>query len=270
MCSDEVYGISELGTVEEIEKITPAALFVAYKALLSEAHVEIYYTGMGDAPLLSQLFLSSFSDVRRYPLPICETRVKRKAEKKKCVTERAVATQGKLCIGFRSGVSLTDREAAAFTLFHTVFGASPTSKLFVHVRERLSLCYSCSSRQQLAKGLFVVYAGIENKNRRRAIREIFRQLSRVKAGKISENELLMARKTIKNQLRSLEDEPAALERWYFVRTLAGIDESPEDFLTRIDDVTLRDIAEMAKRVTPDTVYFLRGVPSEGEEEEIDE
>lgn len=270
MCADEAYGISELGTVEEIERITPASLFAAYKALLSEAHIEIYYTGTGDTAPLSELFLSSFAKVRRYPLPVPATTVRRRAGKKKSVTERAVATQGKLCIGFRSGVSLTDREAAAFTLFHTVFGASPTSKLFANVRERLSLCYSCSSRQQLVKGLFLVQAGIENKNRRRAIREILRQLSKVKAGRVSENEMHMARQAIKNQLRSLRDEPAALERWYFVRTLSGIDESPEEFLARIDDVTLHDIAEMAKKVTLDTVYFLRGVPAEGMEEESDE
>ena len=269
MCADEAYGISELGTVEEIEKITPASLFAAYKALLSEAHVEIYYTGTENTAPLSDLFSSSFSAIRRYPLSIPETRIRRRAGKRKNVTERAVATQAKLCIGFRSGVSITDEEAAAFTLFHTVFGASPTSKLFANVRERLSLCYSCSSRQQLTKGLFLVYAGIENKNRRRAIREILRQLSKVKAGKVSENELHMARQTLKNQLRSIWDEPAALERWYFVRTLSGIEEGPEEFLRRIESVTVRDIAGMAKKVTVDTVYFLRGVPAEGAEEEND-
>lgn len=269
MCADEAYGISELGTVEEIEKITPAALFAAYKALLSEAHVEIYYTGTEDTEALAPLLLSSFSAVRRHPLPIPVTEIRRQAGKKKNVTERAVATQGKLCIGFRSGVAITDEEAAAFTLFHTVFGASPTSKLFANVRERLSLCYTCSSRQQLTKGLFLVYAGIENKNRRRAIREILRQLSKVKAGKVSEDELHMARQALMNQLRSIWDEPAALERWYFVRALSGISEGPEEFLARIEKITVRDIAAMAKRVTVDTVYFLRGVPAEGVEEEID-
>lgn len=270
MCADEVYGISELGTVEEIEKITPAALFAAYKTLLSEAHVEIYYTGTEDTEAISDLFSSSFSAVHRYPLPVSATRIRRRAGKKKVVTERSVATQGKLCIGFRSGVSIADGEAAAFTLFHTVFGASPTSKLFANVRERLSLCYTCSSRQQLTKGLFLVYAGIENKNRRRAIREILHQLSKVKAGKISENEMHMARKSLGNQLRSIWDEPAALERWYLTRALFGIDEGPDEFLERLEGVTVRDVAEMAKRVTVDTVYFLRGVPTEGMEEDDDE
>ena len=269
MCADEVYGISELGTVEEIEKITPASLYAAYKALLSEAHVEIYYTGTEDTAPLSALFSASFSAIHRHPLPIPTTGIKRRAEKKRSITERAVATQGKLCIGFRSGVTLTDEDAAAFTLFHTVFGASPTSKLFANVRERLSLCYSCSSRQQLVKGLFLVYAGIENKKRRRAVREILRQLSRVKAGKVSENELHMAREALKNQLRSIWDEPAALERWYLVRTLSNIEEGPEEFLARIERVTVRDVARMAKRVTVDTVYFLRGVPTDGMEEETD-
>ncbi len=270
MCEGEAYGISELGTVEEIEKITPASLYAAYRALLSEARIDVYYTGAEKSDPIIAALKPNFSKINRHPRPIPPPYIRRKAEKKKQINERAAASQGRLCVGFRTGVALTDADATAFTLFHCIFGASPTSKLFANVRERLSLCYSCASRLQLTKGIFMVSAGIENKNKRRAVHEIMRQLAKTKAGKITDDELNMAIKTLSHQIRTLSDEPTALERWYFTRSLFGVQETPEEFLVSLSMLTVRDVVRVAKKVTVDTVYFLRGVPgADGEEVEED-
>ena len=266
MCSEEAYGISEIGTVEEIEKITPASLYTAYRSLLSEARIDIFYSGTEDSERVMSAFLPSLGAIRRYPRTPAVAEIRRTVKRRKTITERTTAEQGKLCIGFRAGTSLAERDAAAVTLFHSVFGGSPTSKLFANVRERLSLCYSCSSQLQLTKGIFLVSAGIENKKKRRALREIFHQLARMRAGKISEKEHKMALKTLINQCRSLSDEPASMERWYFTRALiAGTDQSPEEFAAELERVTVKDLARVAKNAVPDTVFFLRGI-HEGEEE----
>ena len=272
MCRDEAYSISERGTVEETAKITPAALFTAYRALLSEARIDMYYTGTASSEEILSLLRPALEGIHRHPISLPTTVIRRRAAGKSQVTERAVAAQGKLCIGFRTGVSITDAEVAACMLFHSVFAASPTSKLFANVRERLSLCYSCSSRLHLAKGLFVVSAGIENKKKGRAGREIMRQLRRMRAGKITENELNMAMRMMINQFRAIEDEPTAMERWYLSRELAGISVSHEEVAKAIEEVTVRDLSRIAKMVTQDTVYFLRGSAEHTEEEEgnIDE
>jgi len=51
--------------------------------------------------------------------------------------------------------------------------------------------------------------------------------------------------------------------------LVGRDDSPEDAAAAIETVTAEDIANMAKRVTLDTIYFLNGTlkPDEGSDEE---
>ena len=271
MCADETYGISELGTVEEIEKITPASLYAAYRALLSEARIEIYYSGTEEGAHVSALLMPPLGRIRRYPRRPVSPEIRRTVKRQKAVSERTMAEQGKLCIGFRVGSSLSDPNAAAATLFHSIYGGSPTSKLFANVRERLSLCYSCSSQLQLTKGIFLVSAGIENKKKRSALREIFRQLARMRAGKISEEEHQMALKTLCNQCRSLSDDPASMERWYFTRILnAHSQESPEEFAEALASVTVKEIAQVAGEVTVDTVFFLRGIPEiKGEGEEDD-
>ncbi len=267
MCEREAYGIAEYGTVEETEKITPASLYAAYRALLASAHIEIFFTGTETEEELLPLLLPSLERLHRHPIALPKTAVRYRAEKKRQIAERAVAQQGRLCLGFRSGVAMQDSDAPVFSLFHTLYGASPTSKLFVNVREKLSLCYSCSSTAHMMKGVFFVSAGIENASRRRALREIFRQLSRMRAGRITEREMSMGKRSLINQLRSIMDEPAAIERWYFNRALLGLSQSPEEYAEALSAVTVKDVARIAKGVTADTVYFLRAVAeSTGEEE----
>lgn len=266
MCADEVYGIPEWGSEEETARITPASLYAAYRKLLAEAHLEVYYTGTADAAPIVAALDKALSTVRRYPCALPATEIRYRAAKRRSITERSVATQGKLCIGFRSGVTLTDRDAAAFTLFHCIYGASPTSKLFANVREKLSLCYSCASRAELSKGIFLVSAGIENKNRRRAVSEILRQLRRTRAGKITEAEMTMAKKTISTNCRSIGDEVAALERWYLSRALLGIEQSPDEVAAQMSELGIRDVVRVAKKVSVDTIYFLHGMQESGEEE----
>ena len=103
-----------------------------------------------------------------------------------------------------------------------------------------------------------------------AVREILRQLAKMRAGKITDDEFKMAVKTLAHQSRTLSDEPTALERFYFTRALFGVNETPEEFLASLSTLTIRDVVRVAKKVTTDTVYFLRSMPSEGMEEEVEE
>ena len=45
MCKNEVFSISKYGTAKQIDEITPEALYKAYKTLLKECTVEIYFVG---------------------------------------------------------------------------------------------------------------------------------------------------------------------------------------------------------------------------------
>ena len=265
MCEGEAYAIHEWGSEAETEKITPAALYDAYRRLLTEARIEIFYCGTQAPTALLDRIRNALKLINRHPVTKRSNARHSHVEHRSHVTERAAVAQGKLCVGFRTNVTLADPDAAAFFLFHAIYSQSPTSKLFVNVREKKSLCYSCGSRAESLCGLLFVSAGIDNRNRHRAVREILRQLRKMRAGRISEGELDMALRMLKNQLASLEDEPVALRRFYLVRALCGVTDSPEGLSAALDGVTMRDIARVAKRVVPDTVYFLRGSQEGGED-----
>lgn len=71
-------------------------------------------------------------------------------------------------------------------VLNAVFGGGLTSKLFLHVREKLSLCYYASSSVYGAKGILTVSSGIETCNYQQAKEEILRQLAACQAGEVTQ------------------------------------------------------------------------------------
>ena len=69
-------------------------------------------------------------------------------------------TQGKLAIGLHTGILGTDADYPALLLLNAVYGSSMTSKLFVNVREKLSLCYYASSAIEKNKGIMLISSGM--------------------------------------------------------------------------------------------------------------
>ena len=60
-----------------------------------------------------------------------------------------------------------------------------TSKLFINVREKLSLCYYCSMVSHYVKGLFIITAGINACDKEKAQEAILKQLDDMKKGDFS-------------------------------------------------------------------------------------
>ena len=76
------------------------------------------------------------------------------------VSEKMEVAQSKLVLGFRTG-KIQAEEKPAFKLMAAIFGGTPHSKLFLNVREKLSLCYYCAARCNINKGFLLVESGVE-------------------------------------------------------------------------------------------------------------
>ena len=140
-------GWTSWGTRASAAAIGPADLWAWYQKLLSEAQVELYYCGSADpqrvkaafAPLAEGLPAGGARLIPPPPVRRPAPAVPRRVE------EALDVTQGKLAMGFRTGVDVRDAAYPALTLVNAVYGGTTTSKLFMNVRERLSLCYYASS-----------------------------------------------------------------------------------------------------------------------------
>lgn len=121
--------------------------------------------------------------------PDCEVRVTA-GPQPQVVEEAMDVSQGKLALGFRTGgITCWEEDYPALVMCNAVFGATPLSKLFLNVREKLSLCYYASSLYHRQKRLITVSSGIEFADYRRAYDEILRQLEAVQKGELEDWEL---------------------------------------------------------------------------------
>ena len=148
-------------------------------------------------------------------------------------------------------------------LLNELYGGSASSRLFMNVREKMSLCYFCSSISDAVKGVMFVRAGIDNANYQAAREEILRQLAIIRLGRFTTEEFNAAKMSLINAYKEIADRPQALQNWYTGRALSGIEQSPAEAIAAVRAVTREEIIETAKKITLDTVYFLEGTP-EGE------
>ena len=141
---------------------------------------------------------------------------------------------------------------------NTLFGGSSNSKLFLNVREKLSLCYYASSLYHRQKGLITVSSGIEFQNYQRAYDEIMAQLEAVQKGELEDWELEGARSTLLNNYATVGDSQGKLENFYLGQAATGQHETPADLARAIQDMTAERICRAMSTVKLDTVYFLKG------------
>ena len=153
---------------------------------------------------------------------------------------------------------LSGEDTPALLLANLIFGGYSNSKLFLNVREKLSLCYYASSGYHRSKGIITVSSGIEAQNYEVARREIAAQLEAVQNGDFEPWELEGARSCMLSSLRSREDSAGRLEEYYLGQAATGLWEDTDALIAQLEAVTPERVAEAARSIRLDTVYFLTG------------
>lgn len=262
----EPSGVSISGTIEELEAVTPELLTAHWKRLTSSLALDCFYVGSMDETLLWDCLSST---VGKYtcqddtakapcacsPIPMRELRT---------FDEEFDAGQSHLLMAWRSDATLNSEGHAARMVLNEMFGASPVSRLFVNVREKMSLCYSCSSAYASFKGTLRVGCGLQRDNREAAETEIKKQFEELASGNFSNEELAAAKKSLSHYLRQLSDSPSALESFYYSRIVANNPDTVENLSRSVEAVTREDVVREANAFSLHTVYFLEGMLNEEE------
>ena len=259
MCAGEAYGVSRLGETEEVRAITPQSLTDHWQKVLAGSRAEIFYLGAQAPETVAGLFAEQLQRLPREELSQPGTQVIRHAEAVKERFETLDVTQGKLCMGLRTGITSRDPEYPALVLLNAVFGAGTTSKLFLNVREAKSLCYYASSGIDAVKGIMTVSSGIEFEKYDEARAAILEQLDRCRQGEISDKELSDAKRHLDSGLRMQADSPGGLDNFYVGQAITGLNGTLEGLRERIGQVTKEQVIVAAQSLSLDTVYFLKGV-----------
>lgn len=258
MCREDSFSIPRLGDRESVAAITPEALYDYYHRVLLESPVEIFYVGSAPAQTVAEVVKPLFEGLERRVMTLPPQTAYHAVESGSHTQTMDVA-QGKLCMGFTTPVTLRDQEFVAMQLLNLIFGAGMTSKLFMQVREKLSLCYDIGSGYHGAKGILTVSAGIDCQRKEQVIREIEAQLEACRTGDITAAELEAAKQAMYSSIRGIHDSPGGIEGFYATAALSGMNLTPEQYRAGVEQTTVEQVAAVARDVKLHTVYFLKGV-----------
>lgn len=257
MCRGDSFSIPRLGEKGQADAITPQSLTQHYKKLLANAPVEIFYVGSAPENQVIDAFSTLFQGVKRQPedLP-AQTPFQDAGEVH--TRESMDISQSRLCMGFVTDITNRHPDFAAMQVFNALFGAGMTSKLFLNIREKMSLCYSIGSGYYGSKGLMTVSAGIDADKETLVRQQVLQQLENCRQGQISQEEIAAAKHTILSSLQAIMDSPSAIEGYFSTVAIGDFPLTLEKYGQDVQNVTTGQLIRVAERIRYHSDFFLEG------------
>lgn len=245
---------SELGTAERAQRITQQELVEQYHKLLESAQIEISVCGGGEIDEAVEMLREAFSRLERKntanveylkPSPI--------KEEMRVVENEMELQQCKLFMAYKSSCM----DIYTCKLMAAMLGGTPFSKLFMNVREKLSLCYSCDSSYLDLKGTMIIHSGVENDNADKLREAAHAQLEALQKGDFTDELLENTKLFLCGGFKSNYDSEWDLAGWYATQNMRGTCYTPEEVAKIIESIGRDEIIECAKSFVPDSVYILK-------------
>lgn len=262
MCENEKFSIRSYGTIERVRKLDVDDIYIAWENLLKRARIEVTVFGNYEWGKIYDRLKRSFDNIDRGNIYECETEIIQIPNEIKKYTERINVSQSKLVLGFRAGDDLRKRKYMAMEIMVSLWGGTPHSKLFLNVREKMSLCYYCSAKYDRYKSVVFVESGVEKENIERAQGEILNQLKDIQAGNFTDDEINQTKMSAINNIITSTDYLSGLENWYVSQIFDKKILSQEQVIAQIKQISKQDIIDASNKISLDTVYILT---SNGEE-----
>ncbi|NLJ98970.1 MAG: insulinase family protein [Tissierellia bacterium] len=258
MCKNEKFSIYPLGYVEDLEKIDSNTLYKNYEKILYQAPVEIFYVGEYDKELESYL-IDSFKFPKKNIIEIERESITGSVQTKNMIYEDMDITQGKLVIGYRTGIPYEDHLYNGLMVASDILGGGPNSKLFRNVREAESLAYYIGTSIYKYKSIMLIDGGIEFENFEKTIGIIRSQIDAMKSGIFTNEDMDISKKSIKTSMESIYDSAFLISEYFFSKVLTKDSRSLEETIGDIEKVTKEEVIEASNKINADTIYFLRHI-----------
>lgn len=258
MCKGERYAIDQTGYVEDLDSITAKDIADTYFDFISTSNIYIGVEGDFDKDRVLEICKDKFRFNRGNIETIMREDIFKKPERVTCITEIIGTNQGKLVIGYRTGVDYKDyKKYYSLMVANSIFGGGSHSKLFKNVREKESMCYYAHSTLEKSKGLMLVSAGIEVDLYEKALKLIREELEDVRNGNFSNKDIENAKKSIINGFRASYDSISGESDFTYNQFISKTSLKFEDVMNYILIVTREDIVDAMKNIIEDTVYYIK-------------
>ncbi len=165
------------------------------------------------------------------------------------ITEKRKTEQAHLCLAL-PGLPLLHPQRFTLDLLNAILGEGMSSRLFTEIRERLGLAYSIHSyvEHYLDSGAVTVYAGVEPKNLKTAVRAILEQFQQLKTP-VPAPELTKAKEFAKGRLLLRLEDSRNVAGWLGGQEiLTERIFSPDQLVSTIEAITTEELEELARKL----------------------
>lgn len=258
MDSNSPTSYSILGTIEELDKITPSSLYKTYKTLFKECVCDIFVIGNLDmdevVSLIKKYFKHRYINNEVLTLGV-DNKIRRKEIFK---TDKSDNIQANMVMIYNIEDLSEEERHVAFQVFNYIFGnGGLTSKLYREIREVNSLCYNISSLYMKYDKLLVIHMSLDNKNVNKAVSLVKKCIKDMINGDFSNEELDDAKMNLIMSLDLVSDNNVAIVNNYAFEcwdNLPDIEKRKE----MLNSVTKENVVKVAKKLKLNTIYVLEG------------
>jgi len=247
---------SNLGSLSDLEDITPENLYECYEKMLKNDYVDIFVVGNLDMDEIADYIdeYAHFKVIKNHPINMYVVNPK---IKEKYVADKFDSVQSHIVMILNFN-NLTDYEKKyVVNLYNMILGGgSLQTKLYKKLRSENSLCYGVSSYYQKYDGIIIINTSVDIGNSDTAVK-LIRAALKDMTNNISNEEINDAKELLVSSLNSIKDDVDRITNNYYYQDLGEID----DIETRIKsfkNVTKEEIYALSKKISISLVYNLEG------------
>lgn len=266
-CIEKMYGLDGFGLYkygysEDVEGISLERVSKQYFNLINNSKIDIFISGDFEFDEVKAI-VENNENIKKLRdrdgkfivnNPIIDD--KKVVSKTNEFIEKMNVTQGKLIIGLDVLYKQEDFKPVGL-MYNAILGESANSKMFQNVREKAGLAYSARSSIIRQKKNIFIRCGIEIPNYEKAVEIIKVQIDDMKKGSFSNEDIENAKRYLISGIKTIETEQDSGIVYYIGQELSQSNESLEEYINKIENVSKEKIIEFAKSIQINTVYFLK-------------
>lgn len=243
-----------LGTLDDLERITPSSLYDAYEELFNHSNCDVFVIGDINPDEVTNIIKENFKNrVIKLSRPSIEVN---NESRKKVIEHNEDSNFVQSTLVMIYNINNLDKKIknTSFHVFNYILGSGGiSSKLYKNLRTDNSLCYGVRSLYLKYDGLLIVEVSLDKTNVELAEKLIKKCINEMVKGDYSDNEIEDAKKNLTFSLKmGLDNNVSILNNYVFnvFDNLPLIDERIE----LINKTTREDLMKCGESLSLNTVY----------------
>lgn len=247
---------NSLGSIEDLEKVTPENLFKYYKEVLNHDYVDIYVVGDLDMDEVNNTVskLTKFNVIKNHKV---EMYVPNFVGKLATFSDKNKSAQSNIVVILNLKNLTSYEKKYGANMYNLILGGgSLDTKLYQKLRVQNSLCYNVMSMYQKYDNLIYITTSVDVNASKKAI-ALIKEAVKEMISNVSEEELNIGKALVKSSITMYRDNIGRIVDNSFYQDVSDVD--PYDVrLETFNNMKVSDVTSVAKKAYIQTIYVLEG------------